>query len=85
MILAYAVGIIILIAFTALAFWTRQPVLFMVTAGIALMCGLYSPDALGALSYSEFGVSIGLMLILYCFTCAGFAYGNLLKGSGDND
>jgi hypothetical protein len=72
-------GILVLVALTILAAWKGFPAIFMINAGIAMMCGLYAPDALRALNYSNFGISIGLMLIMYSFVCLGFAYANLFR------
>ena len=75
----YLTVVIIMISFTALAYWRGNPIIYMLTAGIAIMLGLYSPDALTELGYSTFGVTIGLMLITYSFVCLAYGIGNLLK------
>ncbi len=76
----YLFVIILLLAFSFMAYWRGNPTLYMVVAGLAMMCGLYSPDALRALNYANFGMSVGLMLIFYSFVCIGMAYANLFKG-----
>lgn len=76
----YIAAIMILIFLTFLAYWRGNAVVFMLAAGVSMMAGLYSPGALSELSYSRFGVGIGLMLIMYSFVCIALAYGNLLKG-----
>jgi hypothetical protein len=78
--MAYIGGIVLIILFTSIAFWRGNPAIFMVTAGISIMAGLASPDALAGLGYSTYGVSIGLMLIAYSFICIALAFGNLYKG-----
>ena len=81
MLITFLVTIILLLALSSLAFWWGNPVIFMLTAGITMMAGLYSPDALSALGYSTFGISIGLMLIMYSFICIAFGYRSLFRGS----
>jgi hypothetical protein len=61
-------------------------VLFLITAAIALMTGLYTPRLLTGtvlmtgpytprmLTDINFGLSIGLMIIMYSFVCIAFAY-----------
>ena len=76
---AYTLGIMVLGLLSWLSYSRGNPVLFMISAGIYLMVGLYSPDALKPLGYYTFGISIGLMLIFYSFVCIGLSYGNLFK------
>ncbi len=57
------------------AFWKSGSILFMVSAGIALMLGLrwyvvYRDAA---------GMGVSLMIIGYAFFCAGAAFWNLFK------
>jgi hypothetical protein len=77
--MSFAIALLILIAFSFLAYWRGSPVIFMLAAGSSIMAGLYTPDALGALGYTTFGMSFGLMLIAYSFVCIGLAYGNLFR------
>lgn len=81
--MGYFAAIMAMIALTIIAYWRGNPVIFMITAGIAIMVGLYTPDALAALGHSTIGVGIGLMLILYSFVCLALAYGNLLREGGN--
>lgn len=81
MILAYAIGAVIILGLTAICAWKGNPVLFMIISGISIMEGLYSPDALAPLGYSTFGIGVGIMLIFYSFVCIGLAYANLFKGT----
>jgi hypothetical protein len=75
----YAGGLALVILFTVLAYWRGNPVLFMLAAGASIMVGLYTPDALKGLNYSNFGVTIGLMVILYSFLCIGLAFANAFR------
>lgn len=79
----FITAVIILIALTVLAYWRGNPAIYMICAGIAMMSGLYAPDALKGLDYSSFGVSIGLMLIAYALICVGLAYGNMFRPKGE--
>jgi hypothetical protein len=64
-----------LIGFSVLAFWKENHILFMITAGIAIITGLNAPDILSGISAtSSLGVTVGLMLILYALCCAGWAF-----------
>lgn len=85
----YFIVIVIILAFTVIAFWrlneSTSPnfssILFMLTAGAAMIAGLYSPDALTELGYATFGISFGLILITYSFACLGLAYASIFKKS----
>jgi len=78
--MAYIGGLVLITLFTTIAFWRGNPAIFMILAGISLMAGLASPDALTGLGYSTYGISVGLMLIAYAFVCVALAYGNLYRG-----
>ena len=73
-----------LIGFSVLAFWTLHPVLFLITAGIAIMTGLYVPDILtgGATALS---MSIGLVIVMYSFVCISFAYATIYRAGRYNE
>ena len=62
-----------LIGFSILAFWRIHPVLFMLTAGIALMTGLYVPDILTG-GTTVLSMSVGLVIVVYAFVCVAMAY-----------
>jgi hypothetical protein len=81
----FLIGLIILIALSYMAYWRGNPVFFMLVAGASIIIGLYTPDALGSLGYSTFGVSIGLMLIGYSFVNIGLAFGSLFRGPSDEE
>lgn len=77
--MTFLLGIIILLAFSVLAYWRLNAVLFMLTAGVSMMVGLYTPDALAELGYTTYGIGIGLMVILYSFVNIGFAFRQLFS------
>jgi len=56
--------------FSVLAFWKSNAVLFMLTAGGALMMGLYWYDQ----HTTTIGLTTGLLLIAYSILCLGFAF-----------
>ena len=56
--------------FSFLAFWKLNALLFMLAGGASLMVGLQWYDV-----YTDnTGLTIGLMLIGYSFTCMAFAF-----------
>ncbi|GAH36200.1 unnamed protein product, partial [marine sediment metagenome] len=63
-------GVLLLIGLSVWAFWRLNPILFMITAAIAIMLGLYWYDAFT----NNLGLALSLMLILYSFVCIGFAF-----------
>lgn len=73
-----------LIGFSILAFWRIHPVLFMITAGIAIMTGLYIPDILTGVTSTPLSLSIGLLVVMYAFVCVSMAYRTLFTRGGDN-
>jgi len=63
-------GLAAIIAFSAMAFWIQNAPLFMITANISIMVGLQWFNV-----YTDnTGMAISLMLIIYSFTCCGFAF-----------
>jgi hypothetical protein len=80
--MTFLLGLIILFGLSALSFWRLNPVCFLSTAGVAMMVGLYTPDALTELGYDTYGIGIGLMLILFSFVCIGFAFVTLFRRTG---
>ena len=71
--------ILVLALASALAFWRPNAVLFMITAGIAVMTGLYAPDLISGVTMTPIGLSIGLLIIAYAFLCLAFAYITLFR------
>jgi len=61
--------------FSVLAFWKLDTLLFMLTAGASVMTGLYWRDTYT----TNWGLTMGLMLIAYSIVCLGFALGCLFK------
>jgi len=62
-----------LVVLSALAFWKENVALFMITGGIAMMTGLYSPDIFSQ-STTNLGITVGLALMAYCFLCFAWAF-----------
>ena len=62
-------SIIILLAFSLLAFWKPLVPLFMIIGGISLMLGLYWFDVFN----NSIGLAISLILIAYSFFSIGYA------------
>ena len=78
--------ILVLAVASVLAFWRLNPVLFLVTAGIAIMVGLNTPDLLSGNTSTDLGRSVGLMIIMYALAMVAFAYVTLFRlGDGDRD
>jgi len=73
-----------LIGFSILAFWRIHPVLFMITAGIAIMTGLYIPDILTG-GTTVLSMSVGLVIVVYAFVCVSFAYITMFKVNRDEE
>lgn len=73
-----------LIGFSILAFWRLHPVLFLITAGIAIMTGLYVPDILTG-GTTVLSMSVGLVIVMYAFVCLTFAYLTIFKVSRDEE
>ena len=63
-----------LILFSVLSFWQMNPVLFMITAGVAVMTGLSAPDILTGDTTTVLSLSTGLVMVLYSFLCLALAY-----------
>jgi len=58
-------SLLFLAGFSALAFWQKNAVLFLLTAGLALITGLSWYDSYG----SSRGLTISLILIAYSIVC----------------
>ncbi len=72
--LGFAVALALVTIFSWLSFWKENSPLFMATAGVALMAGLYAPDGLSVGgATTSLGITAGLGLILYSILCCGFA------------
>ena len=56
--------------FSTFAFWRKNAVLFMLTAGASIMTGLYWFDVYT----TDIGLSISLMIIAYGLLCVGLAF-----------
>ncbi len=67
--------------FSVLAFWKFNSLLFMITAGVSLMVGLYWYDAYTNVT----GLSISLMVIGYALVCIVFAFVLLFQIGGENE
>ena len=74
-----------LIGFSILAFWILHPVLFLITAGIAIMTGLYAPDILTGNTTTVLSLSIGLAIVMYSFVCISFAYATMFRSGRYNE
>jgi len=84
MLFTYLPALAAVMGFSALGFWLKSSIVFMITSGLSIMTGLYSPRAFNALG-SSFGVGIGLMLILYAFVCIALAYTYLFSKFNKKD
>lgn len=63
-----------LIFFSVLAFWKENHILFLITSGVAMLTGLYTPDMIsGNYSTTSLGIAIGLGFVSYSFLCVGWA------------
>ncbi len=60
----------VLIAFSFLAFWKPNPILFIVVAGISIMAGFTWYDKY----VTNLGLTVGLMLVAYSLYCIGMAF-----------
>jgi len=78
------VQLIPLIVMSVFAFWRSNAVLFLITAGIAIMTGLNAPDLLTGDTTSSLSMSIGLAIIAYGFACVAFAYLRLFRTGEDS-
>lgn len=68
-------GLSLLAVFSALAFWRPNPVLFMITAGIAMILGLNAPDLMtSSAATTSSDVTIALSLMTYSFLCIAYAF-----------
>jgi hypothetical protein len=61
--------LVVLLGFSALAFWSKYVPVFMITSGLALMTGLKWYDVFN----DDIGLSVSLGLIAYAFICLFFA------------
>lgn len=79
----------VLMGFSALAFRIQNPVLFLMLSAISLFFGFYAPDFLSGGTTSNFSLSVGVMMIVYCFFNVGLAYwflfNNKVKGNHGSD
>ncbi len=60
---------LVLVFFSALAFWQKSAVLFLLSAAISLFVGLYWYDGYGG----TYGLALGLCLVafsIFCLSCA---------------
>ena len=73
------VAIMPLALFSTLAFYKPSALLFMLIAGGSLMLGLSWFDTYT----TNLGLTIGLMMIGYCFVCFGFAFRCIFWPSGE--
>lgn len=64
------IGFLALTLFSGLAFWKLNAVLFMLTAGIALMVGFKWYDVYT----DETGLTISLSIVAYSLVCIAFAF-----------
>jgi len=80
------ISIGILMAFSFLAFWKMNSILFIILGAIAMMVGLQSPDIISGLSETTpTGLTIGLMVIVYAFLCIGIAFRLLFWKEPDSE
>ena len=63
-------AVIVLVFLTVIAFWRPYAPLFMITAGVSLMLGLYWFDVFT----NEIGMAISLVLIAYSLVCIGYTF-----------
>lgn len=63
-------ALLILILFTAMAFWQRKTILFIISAAVSLIAGFYCYDYF----VNPLGMTMALALLAYCFFCLGEAY-----------
>ncbi|MFC2060617.1 hypothetical protein ACFLTZ_05990 [Chloroflexota bacterium] len=69
-----------------MAFWKENSVLFMITAGLAMITGLYAPDILsGNYITTSVGIAAGLMFVTYSFLCAAFAFKLMMWSPDDSE
>lgn len=78
----YFTVIILIIVFSGLAYWKGNPVIFMLNSAVSLFAGLYAPDSLNDIN---FGVAIGLALIGYALVNILLAFGNMFKGTEEEE
>ena len=81
----YFTVIILIIVFSGLAYWKGNPVIFMLNSAVSLFAGLYAPDSLNDINYGTFGVAIGLVLIGYAQVNILLAFGNMFKGTEEEE
>ena len=51
----------------------------MLTGGLAVMTGLYTPDTITGDTSTNMSLSLGLILVGYGFACEAFAFITLFK------
>lgn len=61
--------VLVLVALSILAFWSRIAVLFMVCFGLSMVCGLRWFDTFK----TDDALAVSLALIFYSIVCAGLA------------
>ena len=70
-----AINIAVLVLFSILSFWRPNAILFMVTAGMAMMVGLAAPDIVSSNSTTTgTDLTLGLMLVAYSLYCIGMSF-----------
>ncbi len=75
-----------LIFFSVLAFWKENHILFMITAGLAFITGFYSPNIIsGIYETNAVGVTVGTMLILYSYACAGWSIALMFRDETETE
>ena len=75
------VSILPVALFAALALWKRYAVLYMLTAGAALLYGLAFPDLLTG----PYGIAIGLAMLAFATFFVVMAYRNIMHGGKDEN
>lgn len=63
-----------LLSFSVLAFWRGHPVIYMYTAGIAIITGCYIPDILNGGVTDSLSLTVSLCFIGYALICLAFAF-----------
>jgi len=66
----YFLGLLLILGFSALAFWRANALLFMLTAGLSTIIGLYWHDEFT----TSMGLAISILLYAYSLVCLGMAF-----------
>ena len=66
----YFLGLLLILGFSALAFWRENALLFMLTAGLSIIIGLNWHDEFT----TNMGLTISIMLYAYSLVCLGLAF-----------